>query len=240
MTKMFTYNGRRMTTWNLFTGCDFNCSYCWARKLAEGKLRKSYPNGFVPTVHPDRFNKRFHPDDFVFPVSMGDIAFAPSVVEDHVVATANKYPETKFLLCSKKPDIFRKVKFHLPNVYLGTTLETNREYGVTRASPPLVRYLTMWNLTSPHKFVSIEPLMDFDLLTFVRWIGHIKPEIIEVGADNYRNNLPEPSADKVNALLVHLRKICPVVIEKQGLERVLLHPSTLLAILPLPRGGGLC
>ncbi len=62
--------------------------------------------------------------------------------------------------------------------------------------------------------------MDFDLVTFVRWIGNIKPEIIEIGADNYNHNLPEPNPDKVNALLKLLRDICPTVIEKHGLERL--------------------
>ena len=88
--KMFTYNGKRMKSWNLFTGCNFNCSYCWARQLAETRLKASYPNGFIPTTHPDRFNRQFQPDDFVFPISMGDIAFAPSVVVDCILLTAKK------------------------------------------------------------------------------------------------------------------------------------------------------
>mgnify|MGYP001607311343 CR=1 FL=1 len=220
MTRMFSFEGRRMSTWNLFTGCNFNCTYCWARKLAEGKLKKSYPNGFIPTTHPDRFGKRFKPDDFVFVSSMGDIAFAPSMVEDHIIATADKYPETKFLLCSKDPGVFRQVKFHLPNIYLGTTLETNRNYRLTKAPPPFERYKVMRDLSHPHKFLSIEPLMDFDLLTFVSWIEYIKPEIIEIGADNYHNNLPEPTPDKVNILRSNRLQLCPTVIEKKGLERL--------------------
>ncbi len=221
MSKMFTFNGKRMLTWNLFTGCNFNCSYCWARKLAEGRLKKSYPNGFIPTTHPERFNKHFKPSDFVFVISMGDIAFAPSVVEDYIVTVANRYPETNFLLCSKEPDIFRKVKFHQLNIYLGTTLETNRDTtSFNRAPTTRERYYNLRFLSHKHKFLSLEPLMDFDLLTFVRWITNIKPEIIEVGADNYRNNLPEPNSDKVNDLLVYLKQICPTVIEKDGLERL--------------------
>lgn len=220
-TRMFTFNGKRMITWNFFTGCNFNCSYCWARKLVEGRLKKSYPNGFIPTTHPERFNRHFKPDDFVFVISMGDIAFAPSVVEDYIITVAHRYPKTKFLLCSKMPDIFRKIKFHQPNIYLGTTLETNRDYHLTQAPSPRDRYLAMRDLTHPHKFIPIEPIMDFDLLTFVRWIGHIKPEIIEVGADNYHNNLPEPSSQKLESLLTHLKHICPTVIEKDGLERLL-------------------
>jgi len=49
----------------------------------------------------------------------------------------------------------------------------------------------------------------------------INPEIVEVGADNYNNNLPEPSPYKVNILLTELRKFGRTVIEKQGLDRLL-------------------
>ncbi len=219
MSKMFTFNGKRMVTWNLFTGCNFGCSYCWARRLAEGRLKKSYPNGFIPTTHPERFNRHFKSDDFVFVISMGDIAFAPSVVEDYIVTVANRYPETKFLLCSKDPEIFRKVKFHRDNIYFGTTLETDRHYQFTRAPSPLQRLYSIRQSSHTHKFVSIEPIMDFNP-EFIDWILTIKPEIVEIGADNYRNNLPEPSWSKIAQLMGELRANDITVIEKDGLERL--------------------
>ncbi len=220
MSKMFTYGDKILKTWNPFTGCNFNCSYCWARKLAEGKLRNSYPNGFIPTTHPDRFNKRFKPDDFVFVCSMGDIAFAPSVVINHIVYTVKKYPDTKFLLCTKEPEIYRKMIFHLPNIYFGTTLETDRQYNVSRAPSPLQRLYSIRQSSYQHKFISIEPIMDFNP-EFIEWILSIKPEIVEIGADNYNNHLPEPLWNKVAQLMAKLRSSGIQVIEKQGLERLL-------------------
>ncbi len=62
--------------------------------------------------------------------------------------------------------------------------------------------------------------MDFDLFQLLDWIEILKPEIIEVGADNYHNRPPEPSPQKLNSLLEHLKHICPTVIEKDGLERL--------------------
>ncbi|MCL0048393.1 hypothetical protein M1N20_02975 [Dehalococcoidia bacterium] len=72
----------------------------------------------------------------------------------------------------------------------------------------------------PHKFISIEPIMDFDLEVLTQWLDRIKPGIVEVGADNYCNHLPEPPWWKVEALLKNLRGICPRVVEKEGLERL--------------------
>jgi len=222
--KMFTYAGKRMVTWNLFTGCNFNCSYCWARALAETRLKASYPNGFIPTTHPGRFNRKFKPDDFVFPISMGDIAFAPTFVIEEIWNCALKFPETKFLLCTKAPDIYSRFKETLPNLYLGATIETNRPYPKTISKAPEVklRYGIMASLENvDHKFLSIEPIMDFDLIEFSHWIYDINPEIVEIGADNYNNNLPEPSDYKIRKLIDILILHGVNVIQKQGLERLL-------------------
>lgn len=221
MNKMFTYNGKRMITWNPFTGCNFNCSYCWARKLANGKLKKSYPNGFIPITHPDRFDKRFKPDDFVFVCSMGDISFAPSVVWDQIYFIAQKHPSTKFLLCTKNPAVYLNLAWRLPNVYYGCTIETNKDYAVSKAMRCYDRYLAMKEVAHPHKFLSIEPVMSFNLEVFVDWVADIKPEMIEIGADNYHNNLPEPQPQYLIKFLETIKRYTPIVIEKQGLERLL-------------------
>ncbi len=214
MSRMFKSITR---TWNPFTGCRFNCTYCWARKLIEGRLHHldRYKAGFIPTTHPDRFNPRFKPGDFVFVCDMGDIAFAPPVVWSAILDVVGLYPDTKFLLQSKDPRMFPQV---VPaNVYLGITLESNRTYV---GPSPFERYVALLGRDHQHKFVSIEPVMDFDLSTLVRWVGDISPEIVEVGADNYHNDLPEPSWGKVEALLEALRRFVPTVVEKDGLERL--------------------
>jgi len=219
---MFTYEGKRLKTWNPFTGCRFDCSYCWARKLAEGKLKSAYPNGFVPEFHSNRLKVSFKPDDFVFVCSMGDISFAPSTVWNMILTTVQSFPDTKFLLCTKDPSVYHGRISRFSNLYFGATIETNRDtQSFSKAPSTEDRYNAMMYLPQPYKFLSIEPIMDFDLNTFVQWILDINPAIVEVGTDNYHNNLPEPSSDKVKVLLEELRKFGRTVIEKQGLERLL-------------------
>jgi len=224
MSKMFTYQGKRLKTWNPFTGCNFNCSYCWARKLAEGKLKSSYPNGFIPEFHPDRLKVSFKPDDFVFVCSMGDISFVPTYVIEEIWDCVLKFSDTKFLLCTKNPSIYARFKEVPDNLYLGTTIETNRAYpkSISKAPEVLLRYGIMASLEGVnHKFISIEPIMDFDLIEFSRWIYDINPEIVEIGADNYNNNLPEPSSDKIHKLIDILTLHGVNLVQKQGLERLL-------------------
>ena len=62
--------------------------------------------------------------------------------------------------------------------------------------------------------------MDFDLIEFSNWMYDINPEIVEIGADNYRNSLPEPSWDKVYKLIDILTLHGINVIQKDGLERL--------------------
>lgn len=222
---MFTYDGKRLTTWNVFTGCEFNCSYCWSRKLVETRLKNSpryLQHGFKPTFHLDALNKKFRPDDFVFISSMGDISFASQIALNEIFKVINAHPLTKFLFCTKRPSIYAKFP-DMNNVYYGTTIETNRQYPktISKGQDLAIRYAVMANLENVKKFISIEPVMDFDLEEFPNWIINIKPKIVEIGCDGYHNNLPEPDKDKLESLIYSLEKNNIEVIQKKGLERLL-------------------
>jgi len=191
----------------------------------------------------NELRKRFKTGEFVFVSDMGDL-FGKWVKLENIMSVLRciaRWPETTFLLQTKNPARFLDVHAELPhNVYLGTTIETNdyyhglafdslgarlkywEEHKITDAPSPFARYqaITDSKLIKWPKFISIEPIIDFDLDRLTRWMTDIKPQVIEVGADNYHNHLPEPPWSKVQALLENLRRVCPRVEEKQGLERL--------------------
>ncbi len=211
-------------TWNPFTGCLFNCTYCWSRKLVTGRLKdtpKYRENGFALTFHPNELKTKFKPKEFVFVSSMGDISFANNYEWEAILRVIRNYPDTKFLVQTKSPMLFLNNWQWPLHVYHGTTIETNRKNELISKAPPVTRrYHDMRYNGHPHKFISIEPVMDFDLDILLEWIKEISPEIVEVGADNYHNHLVEPPWEKVEALLEALCKFVPRVVEKDGLERL--------------------
>jgi len=227
MTRMFTIPTplglRPMRTWNVFVGCRFNCTYCVARKTAETRLKHipRYRDGFTPKFIESEMSKTFKPGEYVFVSFMGDIAFATADEMNRTLDRIDLFPATNFLFMSKRPQFFCPWDgMFAPNIILGTTIESNIDYALTNAPSAASRYIWLRDLKHPRKFVSIEPIMDFDLRTMVGWMKRIKPEIIEIGADNYRCGLPEPAWGKVEELLSELRRFCPTVIEKRGLERL--------------------
>lgn len=211
-------------TWNVFVGCLFECSYCNARKAALTRLRHipRYKDGFKPHLVESELNRKFKPGQFIFVAYMRDIAFISDEDFLRILKRIIDFPHTSFLLQSKKPKNFYRPGLRIPpeNIYLGTTIETTRDYHLTKAPPPLERFRQLVKYPYHRKFISIEPIMDFDLFQLLDWVELLKPEIIEVGADNYHNHLPEPSPQKLKSLLYHLKHICPKVIEKEGLDRL--------------------
>ena len=213
-------------TWNPVCGCLHNCKYCWARKFAE-KLRKrgsrKYKHGFKPSFHPEEFYKikYFTDRDVVFVCDMGDL-FGEWVDTRWILDVLNAVRKSRatFLFLTKNPRRYHDfVGVMSDNCILGATIETNRDimyfrYRISKAPLPSVRYKAMRDLGWDRKFISIEPILEFDLDRFVRWIDDINPEFVYIGYDNYGCRLPEPPIQKTKKLIEELREMGIVVYEK--------------------------
>ena len=201
-------------TWNTVKGaCGHNCSYCFMKRW--GKL------------NPVRFDEKelktdLGKGDFIFVGSSNDL-FAENVPTEWIEKTlehCNKF-DNKYFLQTKNPA--RMGCFELPENYVVcTTIETNRIYPeiMGNAPEPIDRGLFM-GLLSNDKYLTIEPIMDFDLDKFVRIIKTANPKQVNIGADSGRNNLPEPSKEKILQLISELRKFT-VIHNKKNIKRLLL------------------
>jgi len=223
--KMFSIITR---TWNPVTGCRHGCRYCWARRLALTKLRnrERYAKGFIPRLNEEEFKVKFNDGEMVFVSDMGDLfgSFIPRRWIIRVINHIRRFPRTFFLFLTKNPQRYEEFIDIMPeNAILGATIETNRdalytEHRISRAPLPSVRIRAMINLTWDKKFISIEPVLDFDLEAFLGQLMRINPIMIYIGYDNYNNRLPEPPLSKVLALIERLSK-SPILVIAKTLRR---------------------
>ena len=134
------------------------------------------------------------------------------------------YPDNTYVFQTKNPIRYRDYLRYLPpKVILGTTIETNRSIpGIGKAPDSEERFKAFAAviLKSYRKFITIEPVINFDADILSRWIGQIRPEFLNLGADSKKHNLPEPSIEKINTFVAMLRSYGIELREKHNLERL--------------------
>ncbi len=139
--------------WNPVTGCEHQCPYCYARKMANRlKGRYGYPaeEPFKPTYHADKARE---PDELkkpskIFVCSMADL-FGDWIPNDWITMTLDTVefnPQHTFIFLTKNPKRYSEFTFP-KNAWIG--------YSTTG---PLYHE---WhsNHKGNIKFISIEPMM---------------------------------------------------------------------------------
>lgn len=188
--------------------CLHDCEYCYMKKfgnLNDVRLDKNELKGKIIE------NK------FIF-VGSGTDMFADNVPNEwikEVLDYCNCF-DNKYLFQSKNPrkildfinhDVFRKS-------VVCTTIETNKYFpDIMRNAPKIADMVSAMNKIANYvnTFVTVEPVMQFDLNDMVDCLKKCKPAQVNIGA-NSRNDikLPEPSKDEVLELINELNKFTKV------------------------------
>jgi hypothetical protein len=135
------------------------------------------------------------------------------------------YPHNTYLLQTKNPsnflhDIFDFMPYD--NFIYCTTIETNRENNLYNAPERKYREIAIMGINRNRRvMITIEPIMDFDLIEFRDMLYRMNPIQINIGADSGHNNLPEPSKEKVLQLIKELKKLKLKVFLKDNLQRLI-------------------
>jgi DNA repair photolyase len=203
--------------------CSHKCPYCYVGKsrggrpakytgptrLIEDELRVNYGSGRIIFV--EHMNDLFAAD-----VSAHDIL----KILDHM----GRFPGNKYVLQSKAPRRVEHFIEKLPkDVLFGTTIETNRDIHDGNAPQPWERFSGMKGLKNGRvpRFVTIEPIMDFDPDTLAGWLEAIDPVFIAIGADSKGCGLKEPTADKIRDLIYRINILKIPIRRKTNLGRLL-------------------
>lgn len=197
-------------TFNIIKGnCDFDCVYCYMKKW-----KKVIP----PRFDAEELKTDLLKDLFIFFGSSIDV-FAPNINREWIYKSLeflNKF-DNSYLLQSKAPRLMERFKNEFPpKTVLCTTIETNRHYTsiMMNAPPPIER------VTKSVDYVTIEPIMQFDLKEIVSMIREIEPIQVNIGADSMGKKLPEPSSKEIIDLVDSLSEFTKVV-KKRNLNRLL-------------------
>jgi len=203
-------------TWNPIKGeCPHGCSYCYMKRWGKQKPIR---------LDEKELNTDLGTGNFIFVGSSCDM-FADEIPWEWTFNTLLycwKYNDNTYLFQSKNPKKFDLINaLNLNNYKLCTTIETNRYYPdiMQRSPKPVDRAIELSRLTGD-KYVTIEPIMDFDLDELVGLVKMCNPIQVNIGADSGHNHLPEPSKDKILALIDELQKFT-IIDQKRNLKRLL-------------------
>lgn len=197
-------------TLNPITGCLNNCSYCYARKLANGRLKKLYLANSMPSTNPEKaavdpFWPRFWPErmkDFsrlpigagVFIVDMGDM-FGPWVPEEWQAMVMEKiryFADVRFYLLTKFPSELLQWSPFPPNCWVGVT--------ATDALSFCAACQGLRRINATVRYISVEPLVGpFEEDEVDDYFDYFTPDLVIVGAQTKPLRLPK--VEDVNAVV---------------------------------------
>jgi len=203
-------------TWNTVKGeCPHGCTYCYMHRWGKQK-----------PVHLDEkeLNTDLGSGNFIFVGSSCDM-FAEEIPDLWLYKTLGHCInfDNSYLFQSKNPLYLLGSSAFLPKKsVICTTIETNRYYpDIMGLTPkPGERATAMYHIEGIKKYVTIEPIIDFDLIELVALIQMADPTSVNLGADSKNNHLPEPSKEKLLALIDELKKFT-VIDQKRNLKRLL-------------------
>jgi len=141
--------GWAQKSWNPVTGCLNNCSYCYARRIAN-----RFTGHFNPTLHLDRLEQplKTRKGCRIFVCSMADLfgKWVPREWILKVLDVCKRDSRNIFMFLTKNPKRYLEFDFH-NNCILGLTIDTkNRESK---------KKLKIFKKVAGLKFISFEPIL---------------------------------------------------------------------------------
>lgn len=204
--------------------CSHQCKYCYVQ-VTENRYRSGLYSG------PSRLREKellvnYGTGKTIFIEHMNDL-FARDI-SCHVISSVLRhtrlYRDNTYVFQTKNPARLYDWLWDFPRLtILGTTIESNREYPGLSTAPTLrERYLAIRDIPSYFKrFVTIEPVLDFDVDILAGWIADIRPDFLNLGADSKGISLIEPTVEKIMRFTEKLKEYGIELREKHNLQRLM-------------------
>lgn len=202
--------------------CSHRCCYCYVDNPRFGRAPR-YQGGL--RIIPGELKIKYGSGKTIFIEHMNDL-FAEAVpmeLIDVILSHCREWPDNTYVFQTKNPARMAAIPLHWwpYNLIIGTTIETNRPFTSAISNAPSIeeRAYAM-KMLAGRKFITVEPILEFDVTELTTMIVGAKPEWVNIGADSKNHGLPEPSYQKVEALIRALGSGGIEVREKRNLERL--------------------
>ena len=212
------------TSTHLAGKCPHGCEYCSIQDL-QRRFPEKLPYSGPLRLKEKEFAVNYGTGKTIFIENCNDIGAlaVPYKYQERIFNHCCEYPDNTYTCQSKNPHVFLEHFSRIPpKALLGTTIETNRETNRGNAPYRNYRFNTIHRakISGAKTFITIEPIMDFDVQEFGTLIVLAEPSFVNIGADSKGHGLPEPSMEKVAALIDLLAGAGIEIREKHNLERL--------------------
>lgn len=214
-------------TWSCLQGqCPHECSYCYVKNGKWTANSPAYQGS--PRLEPNFDKVKLGTGKVIFVAHMSDL-FARGVPDEMIrtiLAKCNENYRNRYVFQTKDPENALNFKDLIsPTSTVGTTIETDSSILIGRFSSapnPISRSLALqefrpYGITT---FLTIEPIMKFNMGALLQVIKMARPDWINIGADSKGCNLPEPTWNEVQDLIQGIRDLGIEVREKSNLDRL--------------------
>jgi len=204
--------------------CSHECSYCYVQAM-EARFKSGKYIGPLSLMEKE-FDVKYGEGRTIFIEHMNDM-FAMDVPDNfigRILNHVNEFPMNTYVFQTKNPSrMWNWVSKFPKKSILGTTIESNRIYPtLSKAPSPFERVDGMLHLPKEFpRFLTIEPVLDFDVDILASWIYQIHPDFLNLGADSKGFGLPEPTVEKIMQLVDKLKEYGIELREKHNLQRLL-------------------
>lgn len=227
--------------WSTHRGCPFDCAYCSSKRLnirfggdptKVRRLKGEWVDigGFYEPIRLTRLlpgaGVFVNPYCDMFALPQYDIGMILSHCQDEMTRKQN--PKLNFIFQTKDPAKYFDYLDWIPNgSWLGTTIETDdmEMYSDISKAPNLLSRVIYMSIFTEKPievvkiFVTIEPIMKFSP-SLLFWMSDLKPDLIFIGANTSKIQLPEPFADDIMQLVMELSKFTKVYL-KSNIKRLI-------------------
>lgn len=206
--------------------CPHECHYCYVQKM--GKRFPAVKEKYSGLIHliKEELEENYGLGKSIFIEHMNDL-FADKVENEwieKILAHCNQYPDNTYVFQTKNPVRAFEFRKQFPvQTKIGTTIETNRKYyKMSKAPYPNLRLhgISYFINTGFKTFITIEPILDFDVKILAHWLIYANPDFVNIGSDSKGSDLPEPSKEKILDLILRLDSAGVHINKKPNLERL--------------------